>query len=52
MQIDVTGNGSGAIHVAVGRTAVFCRDPVSQVEPTRLAVAPASCAPRWRVDRD
>jgi hypothetical protein len=38
--------------IAVGQTGAICRDSVSEVSLTCLAVAPASCAAQWRVDRD
>lgn len=52
VRISVTGNGSGTMDVAIGQTSAICRDSVSEVSLTCLAVSPATCTAQWRVDRD
>lgn len=52
VRVSVTGDGSGTVDIAAGKTAAICRNSVSEVELTCLAVAPSTCSAQWRVDRD
>ena len=52
VRVAVTGDGSGTIDVAAAKTAAICRNSVTEVELTCLAVAPSTCSAQWRVDRD
>ena len=52
VRISVTGNGNSSVDVPAGGSGALCREQVSLVDLTCLAVAPSNCAVQWRLDRD